>query len=439
MTTSTLTATGRRTRARFRVLASNFTVLALNYADRAAFGVAAPFIMAEFGFSTATFGWLAAAFAFTYSPFGFIGGWLADRIGPRKTMAWAIAAWSTFVALTAVGFSFLSFLVIRLLFGAGEGPQATVTAKLMHNWFPAKERGMAVGVANAATPLGGAVGTPLVVAIMAATNDNWRLPFIIFGALGILATVGWLVAVRDTPEDDPRASAAEVAHIRDGEGPAGGADAATTAPWWTYLRLPAVWSTAVAYFGYAWILWTFLNWFPTYLVQERGIDLTTLSIGGSLPWIGGCVGMIVGGVVTDRIAARTGRSYPARRWTIVVCLAATAILFAFVGTVTSTAGAIGLMAVVILLLYFTGAQYWLVIGEAVPGQAYGSVSGAVQMFATTASIIAPVLTGYLVDSSLGWTGTFALGGAVAVLGAALLAAFGRLRTATAAVPSGAAA
>jgi ACS family hexuronate transporter-like MFS transporter len=429
MTTTAPAITTRRTRARFRVLASNFTVLGLNYADRAAFGVAAPFIIAEFGFSTAAFGWLAAAFAFTYSPFGFIGGWLADKIGPRKTMAWAIASWSTFVALTAAGFNFASFLVVRLLFGAGEGPQATVTAKLMHNWFPTKELGTAVGVANAATPLGGAVGTPIVVAIMSASNGNWRIPFIVFGALGIFVTIGWLVTVRDRPEEHPAANESEVAYIRSGQAAGGHSDDAADTPWWTYLRQPAVWSTAAAYFGYAWILWTFLNWFPTYLIQERGIDLTTLSIGGSLPWIGGCVGMVLGGIVTDRIAARTGRSLPARRWTIVICLTATAILFSFVGVVTSTVGAIALMAVVILLLYFTGAQYWLVVGEAVPGHAYGSVSGAVQMFATTASIIAPVLTGYLVASAIGWAGTFALGGAVAVVGAALLALFGNRRPA----------
>jgi len=428
MVTSAATTVGRRTRARFGVLATNFLVLGLNYSDRAAFGVAAPFIIAEFGFSSSAFGWLAAAFAFTYSPFGFIGGWLADRYGPRNVMAWAIAAWSVFTALTAAGFSFISFLVIRLLFGAGEGPQATVTAKLMHNWFPKRELGMAVGVANASTPLGGAIGTPIVVAIMAATDGNWRLPFIIFGAVGVLFLVGWLVVVRDTPEQHRGASEAEVAYIREGQASAGKTSAGRASAWWRYLRISSVWATAVAYFGYAWILWTFLNWFPTYLVQERGIDLAQLSIGGSLPWIGGCVGMVLGGVVTDWIARRTGRSMEARRWTVVVCLTLTALLFAFVGVVASTTGAILLMAVVILLLYFTGAQYWLIIGEAVPGDAYGSVSGAVQMFATTASIFAPIVTGYIIESALGWTGTFAIGGAVAVLGALLLGFFGKERS-----------
>ncbi|MFC3996096.1 MFS transporter [Nocardiopsis sediminis] len=412
---------------RYAVLASDAVILMLNYADRAVIGVAAPLIISEFGFSNATFGWILAAFAFTYSPFGFIGGWLADRYGPAKVMGWAAIAWSVFTALTAAGVGFVSLLLIRLLFGAGEGPQATVTAKIMHNWFPKRELGTALGIANAATPLGGAVGTPVVVAIMEATQGNWRLPFIIFGVLGLLCAIGWFIVVRDRPEDHARVSAAELAHIRqdetvradeaeDGSAPSG--------PWLHLLRRPAVWSTAIAYFGYAWILWTFLNWFPTYLVNERGIDIAELSVTGAVPWVGGCIGLAVGGIFTDWLVRRTGRTLAPRRWTVVVCLAATGLLFGLIGLVASTTGAVVLMTVVVFLLYFTGAQYWIIVGTAVPAERYGSVSGAVQMFATSASIIAPTATGYLVDSSVGWTGTFAVASAVAVLGALLLAVVG---------------
>lgn len=190
-----------------------------------------------------------------------------------------------------------------------------------------------------------------------------------------------------------------------------------------------MWATALAYFGYAWILWTFLNWFPTYLVDARNLDLGGLAVTGAVPWIGGCIGTALGGLFTDWLARRTGRTLAPRRWTVVICLAATGLLFGLIGVVSGVVGAVALMTVVVFLLYFTGAQYWLIVGEAVPHATYGSVSGAVQMFATTAPIIAPALTGYLVESALGWTGTFAIASAIAVAGALLLAAFGR-------VPSG---
>jgi len=440
VTATTAAADEKRSRTRFAVLASNFVILSLNYADRAVIGVAAPLIINEFGFSNAAFGWILAAFAFTYSPFGFIGGWLADKYGPAKVMGWAAIVWSCFTALTTAGVGFVSLLIIRLLFGAGEGPQATVTAKVMHNWFPKKELGTAVGIANAATPLGGAIATPVVVAILEASQGNWRLPFIIFGALGIFFAIGWFVVVRDTPEQHRWVSTAELEYIRHDAAPAAeagdGESGEDDTRWWTYLTQPAVWTTAVAYFGYSWILWTFLNWFPTYLVNERGINLKELAVAGAIPWIGGCLGLALGGMFTDLLVRRTGRSVGPRRWTVVICLTATGLLFGGIGLVSSTVGAVALMTVVVFLLYFTGAQYWLIVGEAVPGSTYGSVSGAVQTFATTASIIAPTLTGYLIDSSVGWTGTFAVAAAVAVVGAFLLALFGGARRAPTLAPAG---
>lgn len=429
MTTAIETGKEQSTRTRFGVLAANFLVLGLNYADRAAIGVAAPLIIADLGLSKAAFGWILAVFAFTYSPFGFIGGWLADRYGPRNVMGWAVVAWSVFTGLTAAGVGFVSMVVIRLLFGVGEGPQATVTAKLMHNWFPRRELGKSVGIANAATPLGGAVATPIVVALMNATHGNWRVPFVVLGVLGLLVAVGWFAVVRDTPELHRRVSRRELATIREDAAHADdtGNAAQETTGLWQYLLRPAVWATAVAYFGYAWILWTFLSWFPTYLVKARGIDLDALAVAGAIPWVGGCIGLAAGGIFTDWLTRRTGNSAGSRRWCVVVCLTATALLYGLIGTVSSTVGAVSLMTIVVFLLYVTGAQYWIIVGAAVPRARYGTVSGAVQMFATTASIFAPLITGYLVDSSVGWTGTFTLACVIALIGAGLLAAFGGAR------------
>lgn len=427
--TATRAPAVRRTRMRFAVLASDFAMLALGSADRAVMGVAGPLVVADLGFTTSTFGWILAAVAFTYSPFAFLGGLLADKVGPRHVLGWAAVAWSVFTALTAAGIGFVTMLLIRLFFGAGEGPQATASAKILHNWFPKRELGAAVGIANAATPLGGAIATPLVVAILAATQNNWRVAFALFGALGVLFTIGWFVVVRDRPGDHPRVSPAELEHIH--------ADAAPAADireeraegdhrWWRFLAVPAVWATAVAFFGYAWILWTFVNWFPMYLVQERDVDITGLAVSGAIPWVGGCVGLVLGGLFTDAVARRTGASYASRRWTVVAGLLLTALLFTLIGVVDGTVGAVALMTVVVFLLNFTGAQYWLIVGEAVPGASYGAVAGAVQMVATTAAIIAPATTGYLVESAVGWGGTFAIAGGIAVCGSVLLAAFGRL-------------
>ncbi|WP_262698070.1 MULTISPECIES: MFS transporter [Streptomyces] len=445
-------------RTRWAVLAANFMVLGLNYADRAAIGVAAPYIIEEYGFSETAFGWILSIFAVSYAPFGLIGGWAADRFGPRKAMGWAALAWSAFTAATAAGAGFISFLIIRILFGAAEGPQATVTAKLMNTWFPRRELGTAIGVANAATPLGGAVGTPIVVAIIEATNGNWRAPFIIFGIVGVLFAVGWFAVVRDAPERHPWMKPGELREIRGPEGEAattgktpdtedhiqededtagegtagdkeGGTEPSALPGVWHYVARPVIWATALAYFGYAWILNVFLTWFPTYMVSERGIDLDHLAVAGAIPWIGGCIGMIAGGIATDWLVRRLGAAATVRRWTIVICLILSAALFGGIAFVGSAVEAVALMTVIIFLLYFTGAQYWTVVAEEVPGPRYGTVAGVVQFIAGCAGFLAPLITGAVVDHAHSWTTAFTTAVVIAITGALLLAMAGRGRTA----------
>ncbi|HEY4384620.1 MAG TPA: MFS transporter, partial [Ktedonobacteraceae bacterium] len=242
---------------RWAVLAINCLILALNYGDRTAISIAAPFIMKEFHFTAGEFGLLLSVFFLGYVPFCFIGGWTSDKFGPRKIMGWAAILWSVFVAATAVGFNFVSFLIIRMIFGFGEGPQGAVTTKTMGNWFPQRELGTSIGIAQAATPLGGAIATPIIVGLLVATHNDWRIPFIIFGAVGIVFAIGWFVIVRDKPEQHPWITLKELAQIREGalaRRPEYLEDG--TAPRIsTYLKQPLVWSTAWAFFGYAWVLY----------------------------------------------------------------------------------------------------------------------------------------------------------------------------------------
>jgi len=412
---------------RWAILGANFSVLALNYADRAAIGVAAPLIIKEFGFSKGAFGLILSAFFFGYAPFCFIGGYTSDKFGPRKVMALAIAWWSLFTVATVAGFNFLSFMIIRFLFGFGEGPQGSVTAKTMANWFPQRELGGALGISQAATPLGGAIGTPLVVWLI-ATSGNWRTPFIVLGVLGLLATIGWYAIVRDRPEVHPWVSRGELEEIEHGEivrRPETEAEAAAGIR--PYLRLPVVWFTAFAFFGYAWVLYTFLSWFPVYLVDARGIDLKGVAVAGTVPWIAGVFGFIIGGLISDRIAVHTGRPAAVRKMIIVAGLLVTAVLFSAIAMVTTTVSSVILMASVVFVLYLTGAQYFALISVVVPKERLGGVAGFVHFIANLAGILAPAIVGFIVDRTGSWGLTFGLSGAICASGALALLLFGRVK------------
>jgi ACS family hexuronate transporter-like MFS transporter len=414
----------RSLRWRYLVLAVTASILVLNYADRSALAVAGPTLMKNLHMSDTEFGFLSSVFYLGYVPFCFVGGSLSDRRGSRSVMGLAVAWWSVFTALTAVGASFVSLLVIRLLFGFGEGPQGAVSTKALRNWFPQREMGTAVGFAQGATPLGGAIGTPLVAVLISASAGNWRLPFIVLGVIGALCTVGWVVVVRDRPDLHPRATARDIEEARQRLEPEASQVEEQAPPVRYYLRQPLVLATAAAFFGYAWVLYTFLSWFPTYLVDERHVDLNHLAIAGAVPWIVGVIGVVVGGMVTDRIAVRTGNPSGARKAMIVGGLTVTAVLFAGISIVTSAWAAVGLMSAVLFVLYLTCAQYFALIADVVAQRRLGSVMGFVHAIANLAGILAPAIVGTLVGGPGSWTVIFGISAAVCIVGAAVLAFFG---------------
>jgi ACS family hexuronate transporter-like MFS transporter len=423
--------TGRRTSpgVRWRVLSTNAVVLVVNYGDRAALGVAAPFIVKEFGFSPSTMGILMSAFAFTYAPAAFFGGALADRYGPRKVMTAAVLWWSLFTAAAALCFNTVTFLLQRLLFGLGEGPQGSVTARTMSNWFPRREYATAVGLSFAANPLGAAIGTPVVAGLLVWSDNNWRVPFVVLGAVGVLVAGVWWWVVRDRPEQHPRVRQSELDHVAGGELARPDDDPAEAPSVGYYLRRPAVLAAALAFFGFNWITFLFLSWYPTYLVQERGIKLEELAWAGSLPWIAGAVGTAVGGIVSDRLAKRLNAPYTVRKWAAVLGLSISGLLCFALTSVAGTVLAVALFTVTMLLLYTSNAQYWALVQQCVHPSRVGAVSGFVHFCANLAAIIAPAVTGFLVEDLGSWNAAFSLAAGLAVLGALVLVVVRRPATA----------
>jgi MFS transporter, ACS family, hexuronate transporter len=410
---------------RWFILALTCLVLVLNYADRAALGVSGPAIIKQFGFTQTEFGLISSFFFIGYAPFCFIGGWLSDRYGPRAVMGAAVGWWSIFTASTAACTGLLSFLFARVMFGIGEGPQGVLTVKTMRNWFPQRRMGTAVGIGQGATPLGGAIGTPLVASLIAATGD-WRTPFLVLGAIGLIITALWWTMVRDTPAVHPWASAADKEDV-DFADPAASesVDASDIPPLRPFLLKPIVLATAIAFFAYGWVLFTFLSWFPVYLVEAQGLQLKQVAIAGSLPWLLGVVGFVFGGMVTDWIASKTAKPIVVRKWAIVIGLTATAIMLACIGFVTSMAGAVMLMSGIVFLLYTTGSQYFTLVSDSVPSSRVGGVVGFVHTIANISGLAAPVIVGMIMDRTHSWTLAFGLSGAICIVGVLTLVVFGR--------------
>jgi ACS family hexuronate transporter-like MFS transporter len=393
----------------------------INYLDRSALSVAAPLIVSEMHLTSGQLGIVFSSFFVGYTLFSFIGGAAADRFGSYKVLTTSMVAWSTFCALTAAAFSFPVMLVVRLLFGAAEGPFPSNVTKTVSLWFPQSERATAVGIGNAGTPLGGAVAGPVVGLL--ALNFGWRIAFIGVAAIGIVWVIIWCAIVSDRPENNRLVSAVERDEILTSRG--NSISTASGRGLSYYLRQPAVLATICAFFCYAYLLYFFLAWFPSYLTKVQHLDLRQMSGVSAIPWFFGFVGFLLGGFICDLLARRLDDVLLARKLVLVTCLLTAGVCAVLAGWSDGAVMAVSMMALSIFFVYLAGHTYWAIILELVETERVGTVGGFAHFIANISGIIAPIVTGYLVEWTGQFTVAFVLAGCIAAFGALSVAIFVR--------------
>jgi len=408
------------TKIRYRVFAMNFLACLINYGDRVGLSVAAPFILAEFHFSPAVWGVILSAFFWTYSPFALLGGLMVDRVGVRRAYLVCMLGWSLTIPLTASAWNAASFIAARLLFGAGEGPQAPISTKLTANWFPRRQTSTMLNLAQAGTTVGPIIATPLIV--WACTAHGWRTTFVVLGAFGVLWCAVWWFLARDRPADHPRVDEAERAYITaDHESAEDSSEAGARPRFGTLLRDRRIVALAVAFFAYSWVLFMFMTWYPQYLVDARGVAESQLGGIATIPWVAATAGLVVGGLVADRLIRRARSFVTPRKWMIVGCLVAVGVCFGPSPLVSSPT--VGLVLVCVATFFLLASyQYQALVVALVPRHYTGRMAGVIQMCSTLAGILAPIVTGAVVQATGSYTSAFVLagiltlGGALAVLG-----------------------
>jgi D-galactonate transporter len=409
------------TRLRWFIAALLFIGGGISYLDRAALSIAAPLIVKDLHLDPAQLGLVFSSFFFGYALFCFVGGWASDKIGPKNVFTLAMTVWSIFCGLTAAATGMVSLLVIRVIFGTGEGPFSSTANKIVSNWFPRHEQASAVGIANAGQPIGAALAGPVVGFLAVAAG--WRVSFIAIAAVGIVWVAAWMLIATDRP-DQHRWLRQEAVHGAFDDWRAAAQRPAET-PLSAYLLRPAILATAFAFFGYAYILYFFLSWFPSYLTMVQHLSVQKMGIVSAIPWLVGFLGLSSSGFVCDAIYRHSGNALYARKLILISSLLIAAVCVALAGIASSVVLVVALMAVSVFFMYLTASTYWAIVLDTVEAPRVGGVGGFVHLIANLAGIVAPMVTGYLIE----WTGSFAsafvLTGAIAVLGALSVAIFVR--------------
>jgi ACS family glucarate transporter-like MFS transporter len=293
---------------RFYVAALLFLNLFINFMHRINLSVAAPSIAKDFGWDAGKMGLLFSSYQWTYCLLLLLWGWMSDRIGTRLVNGLSVTIWSTAGMLTGIATSFGSMLATRLALGGAEAASFPTSAKVVRQWFPVSERGLATAIFNAGTFAGPAFSAPLVAWLL--LKEGWRVSFMITGAVGYVWVFLWLkffcppAECSWLPEEEKQYILAET----DSQ------TKAATPPKGTLLRLVGrrtMWGLFLIQGCCAYTMLLFLFWLPSYLVQSRHMSLTKASWFTSVPYIvavflGLLIGKLSDSVLTHE-AVRQGK------------------------------------------------------------------------------------------------------------------------------------
>jgi MFS family permease len=385
----------------------------ITYMDRVVIGSALPSIQREFGFSVVTVSWVLGAFRWGYTLFQIPGGWLGDRIGPRRALGLIVTWWSIFTSLTALCWSAASMALTRFLFGVGEAGAFPIATRALSRWMLPSERGYAQGLTHAGSRLGAAMTPPLVVALI--VSYGWRSPFFFFGALGVGWALAWSTYYRDTPAEHRSVNARELELIHNSIGKR--SPSTRSVPWRSILRCRTVWVLSAMYFCYGYCLAVYLDWFPSYLRDHRGFNLKEMGIYAALPLLGGTIGDLAGGWASDLWLRRTGDIRQARRiiGTLGFVMAAAAIVPATLTRDPVTSVLFSCLAVFSLEL--TVGVSWAIPLD-IGGDYAGSVSAVMNTLGNFGGAVSTTALGYLVQG-FGWNQPFLVAATLCVIAAVL--------------------
>jgi sugar phosphate permease len=391
------------------VLALLCALYFLFFVERVSISTAAPLMKADLKIGNTELGLAFSAFAIPYAFFQLIGGWVGDRLGPRRTLAicCAIVGISTILTGAVTGIS--SLFLLRLALGFGEGAGFPTATRAMASWTPQGSWGFAQGIVHSFGRIGNAVTPPIVAGLL--LFSTWRGSFVILGTVSLLWLVVWTWYFRDDPRDHPAMTVALLETL-----PVRSAGAARAIPWARLARhmLPVT----IVDFCYGWTLWLFLTWIPAFFFENYHLNLqaSALFSGGVL--FAGVIGDALGGLVSDRLLRRTRSLATARRGVIVAgFLGAFAFLIPVVLIHNLTIAAVCLSLAFFFAELIVG-PIWSVPMDIAPRYA-GTASGMMNFGFGIAGLISPSSFGYLVDRTGSWVVPFVASIFLLLLGAVL--------------------
>jgi ACS family glucarate transporter-like MFS transporter len=404
-------------RLRWVLILWMFLMSAIAYLDRVNISIAGQAIQKEFNLSNVQLGWVFSAFVIGYALFQAPGGRLADRFGPRLVITLGVIWWSLFTTLTALvppglGMAIGLLIVVRFLLGIGEAVVYPSSNRLVANWIPSVERGVANGLIFAGVGAGAGITPPLITYVL--LNWGWRWSFYVCALIGLAAGLGWHLLARDSPEQHPWISKRELATIEAGL-PASvkELEARRALPWGTILGNKNILAITLSYFSFGYVAYIFFTWFFIYLSRVRGLDLKASAFYSMLPFIAMASCSPLGGWIADILVKRYGKR-AGRCGVAVFGMALSAVFLALATQVESAQLASIVLAGGAGAMYLAQSAFWAVTAD-IAGASAGSASGLMNMGGQIGGAVTASLTPWIADQ-FGWTPSFLVAASLCMLG-----------------------
>ncbi len=378
---------------RWTICALIFFATTINYLDRQVIGILKPLLKDDLGIGELEYSYIVMAFQFAYAIGMLLAGRIIDKIGTKLGYALSLVLWSFAAIAHAFAKGPLGFGIARAGLGLGEAGNFPAAVKATAEWFPKKERALALGIFNSGTNVG-AIIAPLVVPWL-AREYGWQMAFIATGAVGFTWLIFWFIYY-EVPKKQKRLSKPELEYIlSDNE-----EEKSEKVPWIKLFKYPQTWTFIIGKFLTDPIWWFYLFWIPGWLADVRGLDIKGGGFGLPLVVIytSTTVGSIFGGWLSSFLIKKGYPVYKARRYAMLLfALMVVPIMFA------QTAG-IGLWSAIALISIAAAShQAWsanifTTVSDMFPKRAVASVTGIGGMAGAVGGLLIASFAGIILNS-----------------------------------------
>lgn len=370
-------------------------VIFINYVDRGNLATAAPLIKDELGLSATQIGLLISAFFWSYMPAQILAGWLAEHASAHKTLAAGLAIWGLATAASGLAGSFAALLLLRIVLGLGESAAFPCTSKLLAQHLPPARLGMANGLTLVGLGLGPAFGTFVGGEMISAVG--WRTVFLLFGLASLLWLIPWRAATR---EITTRTIAHAASHVPS---------------FLAIIRRREAIGACLGHFCANYVLYFVLSWLPLFLVKERGFSVSEMAVLGGLIYVVYAASTWLTGWASDLWMRRGANVNRVRKTGVVGAMAILAVMMPLAATAGSMLSLTSLFVSAMAMGLATPNVFGIAQTLAGP-QASGKWVGVQNCVGNIAGIVAPIVTGVVVDRAGAFFWAFAAAGAVALIG-----------------------